>query len=209
MNQQKPAKSGIALAALIIAGIALLMSAVPIINNFAFFLAAISLILGITGVILSKKTRAGRGKAIAGIILSVLATVIVFASQSFYGSVLDTASTELNETIDKSSGDATEELLKNDVTVVMGTFAATTDEYGIVTTELPVTVTNKHAEKKSYSIHIEAIGADGARIVDETVYANDLGTGQTQQLKAFTYVALDKVEVVKTATFKIVTVSQY
>lgn len=209
MNQQKPAKSGLALASLIIAGVALLMSAVPIINNFAFFLAGISLILGITGVILSKKTHAGRGKAVAGIILSVLAIGVVFASQAFYGSVLDTASSEIKESTDKASGNSTEQLLKNDVTVTIGSFATTVGEYDVVTTELPVTVTNKNTEKKSYSIQIEAVDANGTRIADETVYANDLGAGQTQTFKAFAYVASDKLEAMKAATFKIVSVSQY
>lgn len=204
MNQQS---SKSAMAALIISIVALVLSAIPIINNFAFVLAAVGILIGIVGV--AKKSGVGRGKAIVAIVISILAGAIVFASQSFYSSAIDAASSEVKKSTDKVTGDATEELLKNDVTVELGKFVASQDEYGLVTSELPVTVTNKNAEKKSYSIQLEAIDANGQRVGDEYVTANDLGAGQTQSFKAFAFITSDKVEAMKAATFKIVSVSQY
>lgn len=68
---------------------------------------------------------------------------------------------------------------------------------------------NMTDEKKSFSIHIEAVNSDGKRINDDTVYANNLNANQTQEFEAFTLVQSDKVDELKDATFKIVEVSEY
>lgn len=202
-------KSGLALAGVIVGGVAIALSAIPIINNFAFVLAVLALIFGAIGV---KKSR---GRGIAAIVLALVAAGIVIASQSIYGAALNKASQDLDKSsakaqddLDKSSGKKTDELLKNDVAVDLGAFSATSDQYGIVTTALPVTIHNKDTTKKSYSVEIEAVDASGSRIEQDTVYANDLGANQSQQFKAFQYVTSDKVAALKTATFKVLTVTQ-
>ena len=60
------------------------------------------------------------------------------------------------------------------------------------------------SDKKSFSIQIEAVDTSGNRILDDTVYANDLGAGQSQDFEAFKLVSSDKIEALKSATFKIV-----
>ncbi|MEO5949967.1 MAG: DUF4190 domain-containing protein [Candidatus Saccharimonadales bacterium] len=198
-----------ALVGLILGIIALLLSAIPIINNFAAFLAVIGLVFGIVGLVgTTKSKRRGKGMAIAAIILSVLAFIIVIASQSFYSSVLDGASKEANKSLDKMSGDATADILGKDVDVTLGTFSAVEGEYGIVTTKLPVKVTNKLGEAKSYYIKVEAVDAAGNRIVDDTISVDKLGSTQSQDLEAFKYVESTKLEALKTATFKISSVSE-
>jgi hypothetical protein len=141
-------------------------------------------------------------------ILSGLSLVIVLVSQQMYSSTLDEVSKQLEKESSLASGGSTDDLLKTDVDVKLGEFTATKDEYGIDSTSLPVTVTNKNSEKKSYTIQIEAVDASGARILDESVYANDLGPAQTQEFEAFKLIESDKLEVMKTASFKIVKVSQ-
>ncbi len=85
-------KSGLAIAALVIAIIAALSSIIPIINNLSFFLAIISLVLGIVAMIgISRGKHSGKGIGIASIVLSIIAIVLVLATQSFYGAVLDQA----------------------------------------------------------------------------------------------------------------------
>jgi hypothetical protein len=208
--------SAMAVTGFVLGIIGLLLSAVPIINNFAFVLAVLGLIFGGVGLAKTKKAHSKGGKlAVAAVIISVIAIIIVFASQSFYGAVLDRASKSLDESsksaqdsMDKMSGNATQELLKTDVSVKLGQFTATADQYGIVSTELPVTVTNKNAAEKSYDIQIEAVDAKGNRIDDDYAYANSLGAGQTQTFKIFQTVTSDKVDAMKAATFKIVKVSQ-
>ena len=106
------------------------------------------------------------------------------------------------------SGDNTEAILKNDIQVDLGEFTVTDAGYGLQSSKMVVAVTNKLSEKKTYSIKIEAVDADGKRIVDDTVYASDLGAGQSQDFEAFALVSSDKYEALKAATFKIVSVSK-
>lgn len=198
-----------ALVGLIIGIIGLLLSAVPIVNNFAAVLAVVGLVFGIVGLVkVMKGKRRGKGLAIAAVIVSALALVVVFASQAFYGSVIDQASKEANKSMDRASGAATADILGKDVDVTLGTFSAETDQYGLVTTKLPVKVTNKLGEAKSYTIKIEAVDASGNRIVDDTLYVDKLGANQSQDLEAFKYVDSAKLDAVKSATFKIASVSE-
>lgn len=204
-------KSGLALAGVIIGAIALLLSAIPIINNFAFVLAALSLIFGIIGLKQARKSK----RALAAVILSVLAIIVVLASQAFYGKAvndvgksLDQAAKQADQSMADASGKNTDKLLGKVVDVKLGTFSATEADY-VTNTELPVTVTNKASAQKTYSIEIEAVDASGKRIADDTVYANDLKAGQSQDFKAFQYVESDKIDALKTATFNVLTVSQY
>lgn len=205
---EKKKTPAMAIVGLVLAIIGLLLSAVPIINNFAFVLAILGIIFGIVGLTKTKKNAGGKGVAISAIIISVIAFIIVLVSQQMYGAALDEAVKSVDETTDRATGEKTDDLLKNDVDVKLGKFKATKDQYGIDSTVLPVTVTNKLSEKKSYSIHIEAVDKSGSRIADDYVNANDLGANQTQQFKIFQYVESDKLEKMKSAEFKIVTVSE-
>jgi hypothetical protein len=64
------------------------------------------------------------------------------------------------------------------------------------------------AEKHSFSVKIEAVDAEGKRIDEDTIYINDLGAGQAQDFDAFTLVQSDKYDVLKRATFKIVSATK-
>src|SRR6266702_3093911 len=159
MDKQQ-SKSGLALAGVIIGAIAVGLSAIPIINNFAFLLAVLALVFGIVGLIQTRGGRkGGRGRAVTSVILAVVAVVVILVSQSIYSAALNEASkglkeasSEASDSVDKSTGKKADELLKNDVTVELGAFSASQDQYGLSTTALPIKVTNKNAEKKSYSI---------------------------------------------------------
>ncbi len=199
-----------AVTALILAIIGLLLSAIPIVNNFAFVLAVIALIFGVVGFFATKNNKKkGRKTVIIAFILAILACVIVLASQKFYSDSLDNAGKQIQKSADNASGKNTSNILGKDVDVTLGAFQVTTPDEFTTNTQLPVTVTNKDSQPKSYSIQIEAVDASGTRIVDDTVYANNLSSKQTQNFKAFEYVDPDKVEAVKKAKFKVVSVSQY
>ena len=45
--------------------------------------------------------------------------------------------------------------------------------------------------------------------MNDYVYANNLNAGQSQNFDAFTYISSDKLEAMKSATFKIVEASAY
>lgn len=198
-----------AIVGLVFAILALLLSAVPIINNFAFVLAVLGLVCGVIAFVgIKKGKKSGKGLAIATVIISVVAFGIVLVSQQMYGAALDEVGKELNDSADRMSGEKTDEILGKEVEVNIGEFKVTTDEYGLNTTSLPVEVVNKLDEKKSYNIQVEVVDEDGKRIADDYISANDLGAKQSQDFKAFQYVEDSKLDAVKKGTFKVVSVSQ-
>ncbi len=194
-------KSGFGTASLVLGIIGICTSFIPIVNNLSFLLGLIGGIFAIVSLL----KKASKGQAIAGIILCVLAIIITINSQKALADGLNEVSSNLN----KATGASTEEILKNDVNVELGNFEVTKGSYGITNTKLTVKVTNKTSEKKSFSLHIEAIDSTGTRIDDGYVYANDLGAGQSQNFDIFTLVTSDKVDAMEKATFKIVEASMY
>ena len=199
MEEKK--KSGLATAGMVLGIVGICTSFIPFINNLSLVMAIIAFIFGIIALL----KKAGSGKAAAAIILAVFTLIITLTMQNSFSNTLD----KTNKELDKAVGNSTEEILKNDANVVLNKFEVIKDKYGYEDTELKVSVTNKTSDKKSFNIHIEAVDNTGARIGDDYVYANDLGAGQTQEFKTFTYVSSDKVETMKNATFKIVEVSMY
>lgn len=116
---------------------------------------------------------------------------------------------KISSDLNKSLGNATEDVLKNDVEVNLGTFEAKSLGYGMYDTKLEVTVKNKLNEKKSFSLHIEAVNKNGERIAEDYVSVNDLGGGQSQKFKAFSLVDKDKIKELKNAEFKIIEASAF
>ena len=193
--------SGLATAGMVLGIIGVVLSFIPIINNIAFFIGILALIFGIIGIV----KKAGKGKAIAGIVLGILSIAITLAMQSAVSDSIDETSKEL----DKITGNSTEEVLKTEVNVTLGDLQISKDEYGLTDSKMVVTVKNITDKKKSYSLHIEAVDANGNRIHEDYVYANDLSAGQTQNFEIFTYIEDSKIDGMKAATFKIIEASAY
>lgn len=188
-----------ATAGLVCGIIALCTSFIPIINNISFVLGILSIVFALVSL---KKQK---GKCIASIIISIIAIILVIASQQALSDSLNEVSNNFNDI----TGDHTEEILNNNVDVIIGDYSLSKNEYGFSDSKLKVTVKNKSAEKKSFSIQIEAVSDDGNRIDSEYIYANDINAGQSQDFNIFTYVSSDNYDKMKNATFKIVTVSMY
>lgn len=202
----KAPKSIAAIVGLILGIIALVLLAMPIINNFAFILGVVGLIFGIVGVVGTRdKKKSGKGMAVASVIIAALACVIVLASQAVYSAALDEAGAQL----DKATGDATEEILGSEVDVTLGDLTMKKGSYGMVESSMPITVKNLTDESHSYQIQVEAVNASGDRITQDYAYMNDLAAGQSQTVKAFTHVSSDEYDAMKKATVKLVSVSQY
>lgn len=194
-------KSGFGTASLVLGIIGVCTSFIPIVNNVSFILGLIGAIFAIISLI----KKASKGQAVAGIILCILAMVITLSAQKALGDGLN----EVSSNFDKATGNSTEEILANDVDVQLGNFEVNKGEYGLTETKLTIKVTNKTNDKKSFSFHIEAVDSDGSRIKEDYVYANDLGSGQSQNFDIFTYVSSDKIDAMQEATFKIVEASMY
>lgn len=207
-DTNKP-RSGFAIAALVLGIVAAATSFMPIINNASFFIALIGFILAIVAIAGIRKGRnSGKGLAVAGLVLSIVAGLLVLGTQAFYSAVLDEAVDQSTQQLNKMTGDATDDILGVDVEVTIGDYSISKDQYGLVKSGLPVTVKNLLNEPSSFWINIEAVDANGSRINDDTVIVNDLGAGQSTKLEAFAFVSSDDYEAMKNASFNIISVSE-
>lgn len=207
-DTNKP-RSGFAIAALVLGIVAAATSFMPIINNASFFIALIGLILAIVAIAGIRKGRnSGKGLAVAGLVLSIVAGLLVLGTQAFYSAALDEAVDQSTQQLNKMTGDATDDILGVDVEVTIGDYSISKDQYGLVKSDLPVTVKNLLNEPSSFWINVEAVDANGSRINDDTVIVNDLGAGQSTKLEAFAFVSSDDYEAMKNASFNIISVSE-
>ena len=193
-------KSSLCTAGLVLGCIGLCTAFIPVVNNLSFFMGIFAVIFSLASI---KKAR--KSKVIITAMLGILAIIITLSIQKNISDSLDTLSKNLN----KATGESTEQVLANDVDVVIGKFEATTDEYGLNTTKLTVKITNKTAETKSFTIQVEAVDADGNRINQDYVYANNLTAGQSQEFEIFNFVSSDQIDAMKDAKFNIVEASVY
>ena len=200
-GMQETQRSGFGIASLVLGIIGICTSFIPIINNLSFFMGILAFIFAVISLV----KKAGKGKAIAGLILGILAIVITLTSQKNLSDALDIVSNSLEQI----TGGNTEQVLENELEVNIGKFQVEEDEYGLTNTELTVDVKNKSNEMKSGNIQIEAVDSDGSRIANDYVYINNLNAGQSQSFKCFTYVSSENLEKMKSATFKIVEASTY
>lgn len=207
-DTNKP-RSGFAIAALVLGIVAAATSFMPIINNASFFIALIGLILAIVAIAgIRKGKNSGKGLAVAGLVLSIVAGLLVLGTQTFYSAVLNEAVDQSTQQLNKMTGDATDDILGVDVEVTIGDYSISKDQYGLVKSDLPVTVTNLLKEPASFWINVEAVDANGSRINDDTVIINDLGAGQSTKLDAFAFVSSDDYEAMKNASFNIISISE-
>ncbi|EKF51065.1 hypothetical protein [Lactococcus garvieae] len=102
-------KKAIAIIALIIGILALLLSWVPIVNNFAAVLAVLAIILGVIAIIINRKNK--KTLSIVGTVISILAMVIVLATQSMYSKSIDDASKAVDTAISSSQKKAEDSFL--------------------------------------------------------------------------------------------------
>lgn len=200
MSHSETQKSSLCTAGLVLGIIGVCTSFIPVVNNLSFVMGILAVIFGLVSI-----KKASKGKMIATVILGILAIIITLNSQKAISDSLDA----LSENLDTASGENTEQVLANDVDVVLGDFEVTTDEYGLNDTKLTVKVTNKTNETKSFSIQVEAVDANGNRINQDYVYANNLTAGQSQEFDIFQFVSSDQIEPMQNATFNIVEASAY
>lgn len=105
-KEQGQSISALAIAGLVLAIIALLVSFVPIVNNGAFVLGLVGAVFTIVGIVQTGKgKRRGRGTAVAGLIVAVLALVIVLVTQSMYSAAIGSVTNGAQPT-DASSSSA-------------------------------------------------------------------------------------------------------
>lgn len=125
--------SGLAIGSMVLGILALLLSWIPIINNVAAVLALVGLGLGIPALISARRgTRGGTGLAITGLVTSVLALVLVVATQLFFAKVIDEVDRAIDEGISESGAapsdpTATEDVVETSDVVPLGVAAQVGD----------------------------------------------------------------------------------
>ncbi|MDT2583519.1 DUF4190 domain-containing protein [Lactococcus petauri] len=105
MEKKKESKA-LAIIALIIGILALVLSWVPIVNNFAAILAIVSAVLGLIAIIINRKNK--KTLSIVSFVISILAFIIVLATQSMYSSAIDSVGKKVNSDISSSQKKADE-----------------------------------------------------------------------------------------------------
>src|SRR6478735_640605 len=208
--------NALAITGFVLAIVGLLFCWVPGLNVFAAILGLAGVVLGIVGLVQVKSGKTGKGFALSAIIvgaLTILGTILTYVALFAWA---DTVTTEYEqslsesvEELDRMSGDASDEILANDVTVDFGAFEATEDDYGWVESALPVTVTNTADEAKTYSIVVTALDADGAVLSTDYVFTSQLEPGASESVDVFQYQAAEDLDALRSATFEVESVSQF
>ncbi|EJF33753.1 prophage protein [Weissella koreensis KCTC 3621] len=110
--EKQQEKKVLGIIATVLGVIALLLSWMPIVNNFAAVLAFIGFILGIIALIVNRKNK--KTLSIVGTILSVISIIIVIATQGMYTKAIDksensvsSSSSSVEKVSDKSASDDT------------------------------------------------------------------------------------------------------
>lgn len=108
--EKLPEKKALGIVSIVIGAIALILSWVPIVNNFAAVLAVMGVIFGLIAFLVNRKHK--KLLAWIGTILSIVSFAIVMGTQSMYSNAIDEATGKTDsqvEKVDKSSSSKTKE----------------------------------------------------------------------------------------------------
>ncbi|MDR3125872.1 MAG: hypothetical protein LBU20_02275 [Candidatus Nomurabacteria bacterium] len=177
---------------LVVAALALMLGLIPNLNSFGAWLAVMALAIGLLGFL---NKAGGRTKQL--LLLATVALVVSVISVSVQNGLRQSY---INNIIDRKDGRATIELLKKDVDIEIGELSAE---------GLTISLHNKNSATKAYSIVVLAKTAAGENIIEQTVSFGVLDPDESKEYKIFSTASEILKEKLKTASFEIVTVSQY
>lgn len=184
--QEPLARSGMAVAGLVLGVVALATSFLPIVNNLSFIIALVGLVLAIVGTVATVRgKKRGKGMAIASVVLNALALVIVLATQSMYSAAIDEAIVSSEEVAVEApaasleaepAGDAPEE------EYVIENVEMTADEFS---TTISGTLTNATDKQVGYiQLSYTLYDADGAQIGTAFANTSNLDAGGVWKFEA-------------------------
>ena len=154
--------AGLAIASMVLGIVALLLSWIPIINNVAAIVAVVGLGLGIPALIRARRgTHSGGGMAIAGLVTSVLAIVLVILTQMLFVNAIDEVEDSINESLEEAEV----------APVDPGADEATAETPEVVPLGAP-------AQIGDYEVVVDAIELDADAIVADANDFNEPPTGQ-------------------------------
>lgn len=205
-NTTPQSKSAAAIVGIVLGIIALVTSFLPIINNLSFILALIGAVFAVVGLVGTMRgKKAGKGLAIASLIVNVAAVVIVLATQSMYGAAIDEATQGIVNTSDGSAASAQADDATADSQpdgAAAGSDEAA-DKYVITdealegdayTCKVAGVFTNQtDAEMNYVSVSYNLFDGEGAQIGTAVASTSNLAAGGTWKFEAFGTVAVDEV----------------
>ena len=153
------AGKGLGIAALVIAIVALSLSWVPIINNFAAVLGFVALVLGIVSLVVAARRRGSKGLGIASTIIAVVAVVLVFVTQAAYVAAIDGVSKAVEEAVDGNS-------------------AATDKEQEQAADAARVLQLGQAQQLGEYSVTVNSVNLDASTEIAAANEFNEKATGQ-------------------------------
>jgi hypothetical protein len=166
----------VTITALILAGVALLLCWVPIVNNAVFFLGLIAVVLAIIALVITLRGRSTmRGMAVASLIIGVLSLVGVLSTQALYTSVLDGVSDAVsgsNEKVDTTGTSASKSASGSNTTVAPAPSAIAGSA------SQPLAVGTAAAVGKEYQVAVTSVKLDANAEVLAANQFNDAPTGQ-------------------------------
>ena len=180
------ATSGTAVAGLVLGIIAVVSSWIPIVNNLSFVIAAIGLILAIVGVAATVRgRRAGKGLAIAALVVNLVAGGIVLATQSAMSAAIDEATSGTVSTEDVLAGDSSDASASDhgaSQQYAIADVSMTGDDYSVT---ISGTFTNNSDSEVSYvQLSYRLLDADGAQIGTAYANTNNLPAGGAWKFEA-------------------------
>lgn len=192
------ATSGFAIAGLVLGILAAVSSWIPVINNFSFILAAIGMIFAIVGVVGTVRgKKAGKGIAIAALVINLVAAGIVLAMQSAMSAAIDDATSGLVSTEDVSvqQQEGTDTDAGADPTdqqaYAIADVQMTGDDYSVT---ISGTFTNNSDAEVSYvQVSYRLLDAEGAQIGTAYANTNNLPAGGTWKFEAMGFEPLSSV----------------
>ena len=191
-----PAKSGMAIAALVLGIIALLTSFLPIINNLSMILAVLGVVFGFVGVFgIKRGKKSGMGLAVASLVICVLSIAVVMATQAAFSNALDEATNPTvatdSATTDASSQSSDTASADDAQYVISGEELDTSNSYDA---QIVGTLTNNSGKDLSYvQVEYTVHDADGNQIGTALANTNSLKAGGTWKFAASSLQPADEV----------------
>ena len=195
--EQAKGTSGMAIAGLVLGILAAVSSWIPIVNNLSFILGAIGLILSIVGVVgTARGKRAGKGLAIAALVINLVACGIVLAMQSAMSAAIADATSGMvsTENVSVQPEDAAADApapTADDPAYAITDVQMTGDDYSVT---ISGTFTNNSDAEVSYvQVSYRLLDAEGAQIGTAYANTNNLPAGGTWKLEAMGFEPLSSV----------------
>ena len=184
-NGQVKGTSGTAIAGLVLGIIAVVSSWIPIVNNLSFVIAVVGLALAIVGVVGTVRgRRAGKGLAIAALVVNLVAAGIVLATQSAMSAAIDEATSGMVSTEDVAdqSQPAADAPAADDPAYAIADVQMTGDDYSVT---ISGTFTNNSDHDVSYvQLTYRLLDAEGAQLGTALANTNNLAAGGTWKFEA-------------------------